>query len=404
MANFKYSCRDKFSKLVSGITAAENKSDAVKKLQEMGYFPLSIEEVNGAVPGSALQHFSRVSLEEVNTFTRQLYALLKAGLPLLAGLEAIAEQTPSRYFKAVIAEMANRIKGGLSFSEALRRNQRVFGEVYICMIKAAEASGTMTEILVRLNELIEQQIDTQSRIKAATRYPILAFFTLVIGFLIIVTFVIPRFSALYGQFNALLPLPTRILIVISTVMRKFWYLFLVTLAAVVIIFRRFIRSQVGRPLWDNFRLKVPLFGKLVEMLTMARFSRILAVLMKSGVPILEIFDLVAGASGNIIISRAILNIKESVKQGRGMSEPMKVSGLFPPIVLQMVSAGEQSGKIDELLFSVADYYDRESGYLIKNLTTYIEPILIFILAIMVLVMALAIFMPMWNLIRVFRPG
>jgi MSHA biogenesis protein MshG len=226
---------------------------------------------------------------------------------------------------------------------------------------------------------------------------------LCLAFLILVAFVIPRFAGVYGAFNAALPLPTRMLIGLNLAIRKFWYLFIIFIVAAAIIFKRFIRSSFGRPAWDNFKLKMPVFGPLVTMITMSRFARVTAVLMKSGVPILEILGLVSDTTPNIIIKRAIQNIKESVNQGKGISEPMKASSLFPPVVVQMVATGEQTGKVDELLLSVADYYDRESGYMIKNLTTYIEPILIFVLAVMVLIMALGIFMPMWNLIKVFKP-
>jgi type II secretory pathway component PulF len=309
----------------------------------------------------------------------------------------------NQYFKLVIEEISRDIRGGISFSEALKKHTGVFDEVYVNMIKAAEAGGLMVEILARLTELIEQEIDTRARIKSATRYPMIAFFVLCVGFLIVVAFVIPRFASVYSQFNATLPLPTRILIGLNLAVQKFWYLFILIIAALIFGFRRFVNSNTGRPVWDNFKLKVPVIGPLVEMLVMSRFARVTAVLLKSGVPILEVLSLVSGSTGNIIISRAIENIKKSVVQGKGMSEPMKVSNLFSPIVVQMVYIGEQSGKVDELLLSVADYYDRESGYMIKNLTTYIEPILIFVLATMVLMMALGIFMPMWNLIRVFKP-
>lgn len=404
MPNFKYSARDSFAKSVTGVIVAGNKDEAAKKLQEMGYFPLTITEVYEFAAGEILKKFKRVKLEEVNTFTRQLYSLQKAGIPLLGCLETISLQTTNRYFKIVIEEIAQDIRGGLSFSESLKKYSRIFDSVYISMIKSAESSGMMVDILERLTGLIEQQIDTRSRIKAATRYPMIAFFVLCLGFLILVTFVIPRFASVYSQFNAALPLPTRILIAINIALQKFWYLFLLGIIGAIFTFSRFINSKTGRPVWDNFKLKVPVFGSLVSMLVMSRFTRVTAILMKSGVPTLEILDLVAAASGNTIIGRAIMNIKESVKQGRGISGPMKVSGLFPPIVVQMVYAGEQSGKVDELLLSAADYYDRESGYMIKNLTTYIEPIMIFVLAGMVLVMALGIFMPMWNLIKVFKQG
>lgn len=404
MANFKYKARDKFAKLVTGTTDAVTKEEAVKKLQEMNYVIIGINEIREFAAKDLLSKFKRVKLEELSTFTRQLYSMQKAGLPLLSGLESIGEQTENRYFRAVISEIARDIRGGLSFSAAIKKHPGVFDDIYINMIKAAESGGLLVGILGRLTELIEQDIDNRSRIMAATRYPLLAFFVLCIGFLIIVTFVIPRFAIIYSQFNTALPLPTRILITISIALRKFWFFAILAVVGIIFGFMRFIHSEMGRPIWDNFKLKFPVFGPLVTMLVMSRFARVTAVLMKSGVPILEILDLVANTSGNIIIRRAIENIRASVNQGKGMSGPMKICGLFPPIVVNMVATGEQTGRIDELLLSVADYYDRESGYMIKNLTTYIEPILIFVLAVMVLIMALAIFLPMWNLIKLFRPA
>lgn len=403
MPNFKYKARDKFAKLVTGTTDAVSKEEAVKKLQEMNYVIIGINEIREFATKDLLSKFKRVKLEELNTFTRQLYSLQKAGLPLLSGLESIGEQTENRYFRVVIDEIARDIRGGSSFSAAIKKHPGVFDDIYVNMIKAAESGGLLAGILGRLTELIEQEIDNRSRIVAATRYPLLAFLVLCIGFLIIVTFVIPRFAIIYSQFHTALPLPTRILITISITLRKFWFFALFVVVGIIFAFIRFIHSEIGRPIWDNFKLKLPVFGPLVTMLVMSRFARVTAVLMKSGVPILEILDLVANTCDNIIIRRAIENIRVSVNQGKGMSGPMKVCGLFPPIVVNMVATGEQTGKIDELLLSVADYYDRETGYMIKNLTTYIEPILIFVLAVMVLIMALAIFLPMWNLIKLFRP-
>ncbi len=404
MPTFRYKARDKSSRPISGEVNAENTNAVAKKLSDSGYIPVSIEEVSVFSAQKIIEKFNRVSLEEVNSFTRQLYALFKAGLPLLTILQAISAQTRNKYLKNAIAEITSDVRGGSKLSEALKKHSRIFGALYASMIAAAEASGSMVEVLARLNSLIDQEIDARQRIKSATRYPLIAFFVLCAGFTIIVTFVIPRFALVYSQFNAILPLPTRILIAISVLVNKYWYIALLGIIGAIFAFLRFINTTQGRALWDNFKLKIPVFGPLVTMLIMSRFSRITAILMKSGVPILDVLDLSARTSGNVIISRAIQNIKESVNQGKGVSEPMKLSGLFPPIVVQMVAAGEQTGNVDELLLSVADYYDLESSYRIKNLSTYIEPILIFVLALMVLLMALAIFLPMWNLIKVFKPN
>jgi len=403
MPNYKYSARDNFAKLVSGTIEAQNQDEAAKKLQESGYFPLNISEARQVKAFESFNIIRRVSPSELNIFTRQLYVVQKAALPLLASLESIALQIPNRYFKAVIEDLARQIRAGSSFSSALAKHSNIFDDIYVSMIRAAESSGGMVEILGRLSDLMEKDIDTRARIKASTRYPMIAFFVLCSGFLILVTFVIPRFASIYGQFNAALPLPTRILIAISMIIRKFWFLILLAMAAIIFGFKKFVNSTWGRLFWDNLKLKVPIFGPLITMLTLSRFARITAILMKSGVPILEVLDLVGKATGNAVIARAVNNIKDSVRQGKGLSEPMKLSGLFPATVVQMVYVGEQSGKMDELLSSVSDYYDSESGYMIKNLTAYIEPILIFALALMVLVMALAVFLPMWNLINVFKP-
>jgi MSHA biogenesis protein MshG len=232
----------------------------------------------------------------------------------------------------------------------------------------------------------------------------IAFGALCLAFLILVVYVVPRFSAVYGQFHAALPLPTRIMIDISVILKGYWHIFILLAIVAAFGFTFFVNSRRGRPMWDNLKLHVPVFGSLVSMLIMARFARITSILMKSGVPILEILELVSKTCGNVVIERAILDIRESVSLGKGISGPMRSSRLFPPAVVQMTAIGEQTGRVDELLLSVADYYEREAGYTIKTLSTYLEPILVFILAIMVLMMALAIFLPMWNLIRIFKAG
>ncbi|MFH1198885.1 MAG: type II secretion system F family protein [Candidatus Omnitrophota bacterium] len=314
MPNFKYTARDKFSKLVSGQVNASDTQDVVKRLRDMGYAAITITQqyVFYRSPVEISNFFKSVKLEEVNTFTRQLYSLQKAGIPLLSCLESIGQETENKYFQRIIMDVAADVRQGISFSDAISKHRKVFDEVYVNMMKAAESGGLMVDILDRLANLIEQDIDTHSRVSAATKYPMIAFITLCLGFLVLIIFVIPRFTALYSQFNAQLPLPTRILIGINVAIKKFWYIVIPVIMAIAFLFMRFIHSKAGRPVWDNLRLKVPVFGPLVTMLTMSRFARITAVLMKSGVPILEILNLVANSSGNIIVKRAILNIRDSV--------------------------------------------------------------------------------------------
>ncbi|MBU1905640.1 MAG: type II secretion system F family protein, partial [Candidatus Omnitrophica bacterium] len=282
MANFKYKARDKFGKLAVSTISADNKDEAAKKLKEMGYIPVFLSQVRELRVDEILKKFKSVRHEDLNTFTRQLYSLQKAGVPLLGSLDSIASQTRDRYFKLVIEEVAADIKAGMSLSESLSKQPQVFDGIYISMIKAAETGGALSEILDRLTNLIEQEIDTKQRIKSATRYPLIAFCALILGFVVVVAFVIPRFATLYSQFDTLLPLPTRILIAVNVAFQKYWLICLLVAVGGGFGFSRFIKSKFGRPLWDNFKLKIPVLGKLLSMLIMSRFARVTAILMRSG--------------------------------------------------------------------------------------------------------------------------
>ena len=404
MSQFKYTAKDKLAKPVSGVIISSTQEEAAKKLHDMGYFLLTITEEAEFLTNlkSGITIFKRVQLKELHVFTRQLCALQKAGLTLIVSLETVSSETPNRHFKAIIEKITMNIKGGLTFSESLSKFHHVFDDVYISMIKAAESSGLMADMLNRLAYLIEQEIDTRSRIKEAVRYPMLAFFVICVGFTILTIFIIPRFANIYSQFRTPLPIPTQILISTNVFIRKFWYVCAALLGVIIFVWKRFLKSQYGRYAWDKFKLKVPIFGPLFTMLLISRIIRVMAILIRSGVPLLQIMELIVNSSGNTAIAGALKKIKEEIREGRGIAGPMKQTGLFPSIVIQMASAGEKSGRLDELLLDAADYYDLETGYIIRNLSTYIEPILIFILALMVLIMALGIFLPMWNIIRIFQ--
>jgi type II secretory pathway component PulF len=285
---------------------------------------------------------------------------------------------------------------------ALEKHPKVFDALYINMIKASEASGTLDSALERLAVLGENDERIRLQIKSATRYPIIVILAIVIAFLILTTFIVPRFAKLYHQFNAVLPLPTQILLAINYLVTKFWWLLIMIMGFFIFLVNKFINTKIGRPWWDDLKLRIPVFGPLVLKLSMSRFTRITGTLMQSGLTILNILDLTKGGVGNVIIARTIDQIKNSVNEGKGMAEPMKASKMFPVMVVQMVAVGEETGKVDELLLHVADYYDSQVSYIVTNLITLIEPILIFILGAGVLFLALGIFLPIWNLIHVFR--
>lgn len=334
-------------------------------------------------------------------FTRQLHSLQKAGLPILLSLSALRDQTANRLFKDVIGQVIRDVEKGDDLSSAMERHPKIFNAIYVNMIRIGEASGILDEILERLAGLGEHEEKITAQIKTATRYPILVVSAIVIGFLILTAFVIPQFASIFGQFDTALPLPTRTLIGINYAITNYWWLILLMTGALVFGFLRAINTRKGRFLWDGYKLKVPVFGPLIVGICMSRFTRILGLLLRSGVPILKVLELASSGTGNTVISRTIDNIRVSVNEGKGMLEPMRFSGMFPPTVVQMVSVGEDTGKVDELLLHVAGYYDSQVEYTIANLTSMIEPILICVLGCGVLFMALGIFLPMWNMTRLF---
>lgn len=403
MGTYQFKARDKFGKPIKGTMDGQSASAVAAKLKDTGYVPISIKEDKGFVKISRFSDlFKKIKLSDLNMFTRQFATLQKAGMPIIRSLNTLSEETANKNFKDIIIHVSTDIEAGANLSSALAKHPKVFGKLYVNTIKSGEASGTLDKVLERLAELGEYEEKVITRIKTATRYPIFVIIAISLGFLVLTTFVIPRFARVYGQFTKALPLPTMILMWFNLLITKYWLALIVITGIIIFAFIKFINTKKGRFWWDNFKLKVPVFGPLMLKLTMSRFTRTTGALMSSGVPLFEILELTSGSVGNVIIARAIDNIKKSVSEGKEISTQMKISGLFPPTVVQMVSVGEQTGRLDQLLIHVSSYYDYQVEYITTNLTTLIEPILIFILGGVVLLMALGIFLPMWNLMNLFR--
>lgn len=405
MALFQYKARDKFNKSINGVLSASSIDLVAVKLKNEGFIPISIvpqaeKEEHAGVDAASVK--TRVPFTELNAFTRQCYMMQRAGIPILSAMRALREQSKNPFFKKVIIQISTDIESGLSFSEALEKYPQVFNKMYISMIKIGEASGRLDEILERLTILGEHDERIRLRIKSATRYPIIVISALTIGFMVLTTFIVPRFAKIFGQFNVQLPLPTRILIGTNFVVTKFWWLMILVGVGVFFLFKKIIKTESGLAHWDALKLKIPVFGPLILKLILSRFTRITSILLSSGVPILQVLTLASEGSGNRVVGRIIDNIRASVNQGRGMLGPIKESGIFPPVVVQMVAVGEETGKVSDLLAHVADYYDEQVDYMINNMVSLIEPILIFILGCGVLLMALGIFLPMWSMMSLFQ--
>ena len=403
MGTYQYKARDKAGKPVEGIMAADSDKTVAGKLEEMGYIPLTIAPVKAEQQiRRFFSRFKGVKYSDLNMFTRLLFVLQKAGLPILSSLNALGEQMTNKTLKETIGHVARDVEAGSPLSSAMERYPHIFSGLYISMVRSGEASGRLPEILERLAVLGEHDEKVRSQVKSAMKYPVIIVTGMIIGFLVLVTLVIPRFEALYSQFTTALPLPTRILLGVNFLVSRLWWLLIAFVWGAIFLIKKMIHTQRGTFWWDNIKLKLPIFGPLLLKLMMARFCRITATLMSSGVPILQILDLVSETVGNAIVAGAIEAIKKSVNEGSGMLGPMRESGLFPAVVTQMVAAGEETGKLDDLLLHIADYYDSEIGYTIDNFVSLIEPILIFVLGVGVLFMALGVFLPMWSLMDLFK--
>jgi len=405
MNTFKYKARDKFGNLVSGVVDAESEDALFIQLEQKDYVTVEISPAKRKGKSRKfLARFKRekVKFSDLNIFTRLLFTLQNAGLPLLSSLNAIGEQTLNKTFKEMIGKITTDVEEGSKLSSSLEKHPHVFNDLYTNMIHSGEISGKLPDVLERLAVLGEHEEVVRMRIKSAMRYPIIVVSSIIIAFLILIAFVVPRYESLFSTYDAKLPLPTVILLGINYAITKFWWLTIIAISACAFLFHKIIRTEKGMLLWNTFQLKIPVFGPLLLKLFMSRFCRITGTLMSSGVPILQILNLSSKSIDNVIVSGAIQGIRESVNAGKGMTGPMKTCALFPPIVTQMVSAGEETGKLDTLLIHVADYYDDQIDYTINNLVTLIEPFLIIVMGGAVLLVALGIFMPMWNLMSLFK--
>ncbi|MDD5382535.1 MAG: type II secretion system F family protein [Candidatus Margulisbacteria bacterium] len=405
MTSYYYKARDRYGVLTDGTMEAEDSRAVAVQLEKNGFMPISISQVESGILAKFEKWratFQKVDPEDLIVFTRQLASVLEAGVPLIEGLDAVHEQVRNGNFKNVILAVRTDVESGVSFSDALEKHKAVFSPMMTNMVRVGESAGILDEVLDRISNLLEKDYETGNKIKTASRYPMIVGITLIGAFIIMTTFVIPRYASFFGSFKADLPLPTRILMGINYVVSHFWWMILSVAIAAIYLFNRFLSTERGRYSWDRFVLSTPIFGALFAKIYLSRFNRMLAAMMGSGIPILEALTISSATAENKVISKVIIDIREQVAKGKNLTEPMKGSKVFPPIAISMAAIGEKAGTLEKMLNKVADYFDREADYTIKNLTPLLEPILIGILAVFLLIFALGIFMPMWDLVKVYK--
>lgn len=401
MPTFNYQGRHSDGTATSGSIDAPTEDVVVEQLINKGIIPISIE-IGGQGGSFSLDIKALLTpalpLEALVIFCRQLYSLTKAGVPLLRSMKGLSQNSSSKQLQEALQDVTQELTNGRSLSSSMQMFPKVFSPLFVSMIHVGENTGRLDQALLQLANYYEQEVETRKRIKTAMRYP-----TFVISFILVALFilnvkVIPQFSSMFARFGVDLPLPTRILITTSEFFVNYWAAMVVVMVAAFLGFRAWTNTAAGRETWDKMRLRMPVVGELVNRAQLSRFSRTFALMLKAGVPLNQSLSLSAEALGNKYLENRLLEMKASIEAGGTISSTAINSGVFTPLVIQMISVGEETGRIDELLLEVSDFYDREVDYDLKTLTARIEPILLVIVAAMVLILALGIFLPMWGML------
>ncbi len=402
MAYFAYTARNSGGELVQGVLESADSGAVASQLFSLGVTPVEITPTS-APPAVAFSgglgrwSADKITQTDLMLFSRQMYTLLKAGVPIMRALAGLQDSTTNKAFAAVIGNVRESLDSGRELSPSLARQPHVFTAFYINMVRVGEMTGQLEEIFLRMYHHIEFEQFMRNQVKSAIRYPSFVIVTMAIAIVIINLFVIPAFAKVYKGLNAKLPLMTEVLIGFSDFMVAWWPLLLLALAGAIVGFTWWTRTRAGKLKWDELKLGIPIAGKIILKATLSRFARSFALALRSGVPIVQALTTVAQTVDNDFIAGKIEKMREGVERGESVLRTASSSGVFTPVVLQMVAVGEEAGSLDDLMQEVADMYQRDVEYELKTLSSQIEPILIVCLGVMVLILALGVFLPMWDL-------
>ena len=408
MPTYSYVAINEQGKEITGMLDAPDQGGATRALEAQDLMPVRIVEgtqeargkpaAAGALPAQVKRR-RKIVMRDIIDFTRQLVTLLKAGVPILSSLETLAGQADNPAMTEILVQVSSDISSGMDLSAALGRHPKAFSELYVNAVKAGEAGGVLDEVLTRLSVVMRRDDEVRKSVKAALRYPMIVTTGMAVAFVIMVTVVVPKFAKIFAQVGMDLPLPTKLLIFIANFMQHYWYILIISVGAIIVVVRRYLATESGQRQFDALILKIPIFGPLVLKTAMTRFTSMFETLSRSGLPILQIFRIVSNTIGNKVIGEGLLKSAEGIEHGRGVSVSLAETGLFPPLVVRMISVGEESGAIDDMLGNISEYYDAEVKNAVEGLTAMIEPLLTVGMGMMVLVLALAIFLPMWNMVN-----
>ncbi|MAJ39785.1 type II secretion system F family protein [Pseudoalteromonas sp. Angola-30] len=404
MQLYSYKAKDANGALVKGRVEANNEAGVADSLLKRQYIPISISLVETKNNIKLFDNLfsEKITLDDMIMFSRQMYSLLKAGIPIIRAMIGLADTTQNKEFKSVLLEVTRQLEQGRELSSALAIHNKVFSRLTISMVKVGEGSGRLEDAFYQLAIYFEKEQETRKRIKAAMRYPTFVILALLVAMIILNIFVIPTFASMFEKFDAELPLMTQILIGTSNFFVNYWWLLALMLVGGVVAWRRYLNTSAGRFKWDHHKLKIPFVGDILKRTLLGRYSQSLAMVLRSGVPMTTGLSLTAHAVDNSYMEKAIITMRQDIEKGDSLLRASRSSELFSQLVLQMVAVGEETGRVDELLQEAADFYEREVDYDLRSLTAKIEPILTVFVAIMVLILALGIFMPMWNMMSAIK--
>ena len=399
---YDYKVRDRSGSLVTGQMAGDSETLVLQRLREMGMTPVEVKKAATGLKMEINLRPGRVKLKQISVFCRQFATMVNSGLPILRALSILSDQTENKELAKVLVQVRTDVENGSSLSAAMSKHPKAFNNLFISMIKAGETGGVLDDVLLSLADQIEKEVELRRQIKSAMTYPVVvvALVVLILGAMLL--FVVPQFETIYAQLNGTLPLPTRILLGVSSAVRNYWYIVLLLGGVAAFLFRRYKRTDSGRARVDAAKIRVPVFGPLFHKVALARFSSTLAMLLRSGVPILQALDNVRETVNNRVIASAVDDVKTSVREGESIAKPLAKHKVFPPMVVQMLAVGEETGAVDTMLDKVAEFYNNEVTATVEALTSLIEPLLIAVIGGCVGAAVIALYMPMFNIINLIK--
>ncbi len=398
MNSYKYIAKDKKGQSVSGVIQAASELEAADILHKQELVVVSVEL--GKTPSRARHTDKKVKLDDLVIFSRQLATMIDAGIPLVNSLGILSEQIENENLRSVINNVCKDIEAGMSFCDALAKHPAIFSELFVNMAKAGETSGMLDEVLDRLASYLEKQAALNRKIISSLVYPAVVVSMAIIITAVLLLKVVPTFKGIFDSLGGTLPLPTRVLILVSDILRKYFLYSVVTLGIAVYLFKKFLLTEKGRYWFDQQTLKAPVFGPLLRKLTVAKFSRTFSTLVKSGVSVLSALDIVSKTSGNKVVEEAVVNCSKSVRDGEPISKPLSKSGVFPPMVTRMINVGEQTGQLEKMLTKIADFYDEQVDAAASALTSMIEPLVIAFLGVVIGGIVISLFLPIFKISQI----